>query len=320
MKHLSIVKNIADQQHGVIARHQLLDQGCPTSAIQRMVRSQLLCRIGRGVYKTFEMKDTWHHHATVAVFLFGNKSYLSHDSVLVYFGLLEPKRYVRSYGGTNYEARPIHVLTDHRITRNFHANIIAHESISITREDVYSPPIGLPHTSLARAFVDSTSSLSTTELDFALEKAFYKRLVTPQQIMAAIDRAPNGRGRQKRRLRAIVEPYPASSSASKATESSLEKRVQRAIERFTCYECHPQSEITLKGKRYRLDFAIPSHKVAIEVDGFEFHRNRMQFDNDRVRQNALISAGWKIVRITATFTDNQIGDAVISAVSASEIH
>lgn len=96
--------------------------------------------------------------------------------------------------------------------------------------------------------------------------------------------------------------------------------MQRAIERFTCYECHPQSEITLKGKRYRLDFAIPSHKVAIEVDGFEFHRNRMQFDNDRVRQNALISAGWKIVRITATFTDNQIGDAVISAVSASEIH
>lgn len=56
MKHLSIVKNIADQQHGVIARHQLLDQGCPTSAIQRMVRSQLLCRIGRGVYITFEMK------------------------------------------------------------------------------------------------------------------------------------------------------------------------------------------------------------------------------------------------------------------------
>jgi very-short-patch-repair endonuclease len=49
---------------------------------------------------------------------------------------------------------------------------------------------------------------------------------------------------------------------------------------------------------YRVDFAFPRCKVVLEVDGLAYHSDADDFQNDRVRQNAIALAGWQVLRFT----------------------
>lgn len=50
--------------------------------------------------------------------------------------------------------------------------------------------------------------------------------------------------------------------------------------------------------RYKVDVGFPVCKVAIETDGLAFHSDAEDFQNDRVRQNAIALAGWQVLRFT----------------------
>jgi superfamily II DNA or RNA helicase len=62
----------------------------------------------------------------------------------------------------------------------------------------------------------------------------------------------------------------------------------------------PQKEIECGGHRYRVDYAIEGerNRIAVELDGFEFHGSRGAFSYDRLRQNDLQAAGWVVVRFS----------------------
>lgn len=49
---------------------------------------------------------------------------------------------------------------------------------------------------------------------------------------------------------------------------------------------------------YELDLAFPEHRLAIEVDGWAWHQDAHTFRRDRQRQNALVLAGWTVLRFT----------------------
>lgn len=49
---------------------------------------------------------------------------------------------------------------------------------------------------------------------------------------------------------------------------------------------------------YKVDIAFIGPRVAIEVDGYAFHSDVEDFNNDRVRQNAIALAGWQVLRFT----------------------
>lgn len=49
---------------------------------------------------------------------------------------------------------------------------------------------------------------------------------------------------------------------------------------------------------YLLDIAFAAVKVFVEVDGFAFHTDLAAFQRDRTRQNALVAAGWTVLRFT----------------------
>jgi|GEM_PF-2915598 len=59
-------------------------------------------------------------------------------------------------------------------------------------------------------------------------------------------------------------------------------------------------EGAVPGRRYRLDVALPDARIAIEVDGFRHHGKHLEdFRRDRVRQNLLTIAGWRVLRFAA---------------------
>ena len=61
-----------------------------------------------------------------------------------------------------------------------------------------------------------------------------------------------------------------------------------------------QEEASLNERSYRIDYAIfgAEIKLAVELDGFEFHGSRQAFNYDRLRQNDLQAAGWTILRFS----------------------
>ena len=61
-----------------------------------------------------------------------------------------------------------------------------------------------------------------------------------------------------------------------------------------------QWHIFTETARYRTDFALIDDKIAIELDGHEFHSSREQRTHDAQRDRALQLAGWKIIRFTGS--------------------
>ncbi len=47
-----------------------------------------------------------------------------------------------------------------------------------------------------------------------------------------------------------------------------------------------------------LDLAFPDRRLAIEIDGWAWHHNPERFQEDPRRQNALVAAGWTVLRFT----------------------
>lgn len=47
-----------------------------------------------------------------------------------------------------------------------------------------------------------------------------------------------------------------------------------------------------------LDIAFVREKVAVEIDGYEYHSSRESFERDRVRHSILTAMGWRILHVT----------------------
>jgi Protein of unknown function (DUF559) len=76
----------------------------------------------------------------------------------------------------------------------------------------------------------------------------------------------------------------------------------------------PTPEISVDLYGYVPDLLWREQRLIVEVDGWEFHRGRGKFENDRRRDASLIAAGWLVLR----FTGRQIRDqpyAVIARIA-----
>lgn len=62
----------------------------------------------------------------------------------------------------------------------------------------------------------------------------------------------------------------------------------------------PQCKIYTGEAVYRADFAIVDRKLAIEIDGHDYHKTKEQRTNDAKRQRALELAGWRVIRFTGS--------------------
>ncbi|HET7742180.1 MAG TPA: hypothetical protein VFL67_16150, partial [Mycobacterium sp.] len=55
--------------------------------------------------------------------------------------------------------------------------------------------------------------------------------------------------------------------------------------------------IDADGRLWRLDFAWPDVKVAVEYDGFDWHSDPVAFRRDRLKRAALLEMGWSVMSI-----------------------
>jgi very-short-patch-repair endonuclease len=82
--------------------------------------------------------------------------------------------------------------------------------------------------------------------------------------------------------------------AERPTENDFEERFRELARRAGLPQPHAQYRVG----RYRLDFAWPELKVAVETDGWATHGPREGFEADRARDAALMARGWRVLRVT----------------------
>ncbi len=156
---------------------------------------------------------------------------------------------------------------------------------------------GIPTTDPLRTLVDLGAVMTPPELSDIIDRSLARRLVTLQGVVAEIDRLSR-RGRPGlKHVRAIVQsrglsgaPYP----------SVLESRMLRLLRQYRLPA--PVIELTVGPEgQYRLDFAYPDIKLAIEVDGYVWHFTPEHQRRDNLRRNWLHANGWHT--LTFTWTD-----------------
>lgn len=55
----------------------------------------------------------------------------------------------------------------------------------------------------------------------------------------------------------------------------------------------------IPGRRFRADIWIPRSRIAVEMDGFQYHRSKAAFQADRERQNLFAAQGITVLRYFA---------------------
>lgn len=61
---------------------------------------------------------------------------------------------------------------------------------------------------------------------------------------------------------------------------------------------------------YVADLLDRERRLIVEVDGWSAHGSRMAFQHDRTRQNALVAAGYLVLRYTASDVEHRLGEVV----------
>ncbi|GAA4386265.1 DUF559 domain-containing protein [Tsukamurella soli] len=137
-----------------------------------------------------------------------------------------------------------------------------------------------------------------------MDRALQEGTVTIQTLERALERNAGRHGiARARRLVAV---------AGTDTESEAERRFALLLRRH---------RITGWVQQYPfghtpIDFAFPSDRLAVEIDGWAFHRTADRAAADARKQNRLMLAGWRLLRFGWHALDQAPEDAVDQVVAA----
>jgi very-short-patch-repair endonuclease len=160
---------------------------------------------------------------------------------------------------------------------------------------------GVGITTPCRTLVDMAPRLDHELLAHTVDEGTIARLWTVEELAECAHRlAVQGRP-GSRALRAVL----ASRLGEPAVESLLELRMIRVLQPFAPFET--QFQVVIDGEVFLLDIAWPWWRVGVEVDGWWPRRqSRGKLDDDDHKTNALLANGWRILRVTATMSDETV--------------
>ena len=101
-------------------------------------------------------------------------------------------------------------------------------------------------------------------------------------------------------LRGVVQARKVLELADPRAESPPETRLRLALRGAGLAPVPQHVVLDVRGRFVaRVDLALPEQRLAVEHDGQAVHGRAEAFVPDRRRQNALVAAGWTVLRFTA---------------------
>lgn len=176
----------------------------------------------------------------------------------------------------------------------------SHRSVRITNSlppgDVTAVD-GIPATTPVRTLIDLGGSLRRGRFEDLFDEVLASGIVKPLRLEARARELQTPRRRGCAIVLALLaESHPELTRA----RSGWEAKALRAIGRLGLPAPRVNYRVRVGGRTRYIDLAWPEKKIAVELDGFVPHTKRRVFDDDRLRQNDLVSAGWETYRITWT--------------------
>lgn len=100
--------------------------------------------------------------------------------------------------------------------------------------------------------------------------------------------------------RAVASGRPAAGAGGQNNDLLHDMLWHAMQEEFGGHGLVREFEGVVKGRKYRVDIAIPSERIAIEIDGWQWHgKHKGDFVRDRERQNLITAECWQFLRFTA---------------------
>jgi very-short-patch-repair endonuclease len=247
------------------------------------VRQGRLLRVHQDVFRMSALPLSAAGRQWAALLAVGAGAVLSHITAAIVWGLLDEDR-----------RGLIHVsVANHRRSRH---GIVVHEA-RLHPGDCRQRR-RLLVTSLGRTALDCAA----TE-PFATTEALMLQLFTLHKGQVKAVRATVGRSNGHRGVGIVTALLDAMTSdpGSGDFRSRLERRFWSIIrphrDRLPSYERNLLIAGS-DGTGYLCDIVFAAQRVIVELDGRGFHDNDPRFDADRRRDQRLVAAGWKVLRIT----------------------
>jgi very-short-patch-repair endonuclease len=275
------IARIAARQDNVISGDQLRAAGLGRGAITHRVKAGTMQRLHTAVYLLGAAPPTPMARARAAALACGSDAVVSHRSAACLFNLLPEigGDVDVTVAGRNPGQRP--GIRRHRVAR-------------LPRHDVRTMS-GLRITSVARTICDLGATESARDTEQAFQEALYRDLITDRDLVNVLEREPRRRGAPL--LRALIRD-------PRLTRSERERRLLRLIDQAQLPK--PLTNVPLNG--YRADVYWPQYNLVVEFDGWRAHGHRRAFESNRKRDQILLAAGIRTLRVT----DRQLEDEPIA--------
>ncbi len=278
---ISKLLDIAVPQDGCITRPQAL-QVVQRGQLEYLISARTLTRVHPRTYVVAGFPDSWRQRAFAATLSLSG-SVLSFESAGQAWGIFDQR------------GRQIHVsASPHQASRR--ASVVVHRILHLA--EFRTTTNGLPVTTPARTLVDLAEHIHPRQLEIALDRALNQSIVTLNEISHCLTfLAETGRARAS----ALRRLLSARTTTDEGAESFLERKILRWIRDAKLPHPVAQHWVDVGPHHYRLDFAYPHWKLAVEVDG-PHHLLPSNAASDHERDARLSTDGWLVLRVGHTGT------------------
>jgi very-short-patch-repair endonuclease len=269
-----VVGALADLQHGVVARPQLLATGQTPRVIRRAVEAGRLRPVFRAVYAVGHValsREGWWKAALLAC---GPDAALSHRTAATVWGL------------RTEATLPIDVTTAAARGRK-HTRITTHRTFLHPLDALVIDHLRV--TTPSRTIVDLAATLTGRPLRELVERAQDLRRFDRNDLEATLARTPRRPGtRRLQDLIALISP-----DADNA-RSHLERLFLSLVRAARLPRPRTNHEIAGHAR----DFVWPEQRLVVETDGYRYHSSRQARRRDSRRDRELTARGWRPARFT----------------------
>ena len=277
--HLDVrVARLADRQHGVVARRQLIELGLSASAIDHRIGRERLHRLHRGVYAVGHRQISPEGRWMAAVLAGGPTAVLSHRSAAALWRIRPP----------GSRAIEVTVRSKSRSHPRIHRHVASLPADEVTIER------GIPATTVSRTLLDLATVLNADAVERAMREAERLHLHDALPLEDLLLRHPHRPGvatvRECLRRRRDAPPG--------VTREELEARFLAFLDRAGITRPQLNAWLSLGDRRYQADCLWRDRSLIVELDGYASHGTRMAFEDDRERDRILQVEGWRVIRVT----------------------
>jgi very-short-patch-repair endonuclease len=271
------IATVAERQRGRIERAQLLAIGIPDRAIYRLVAHGYLIRRRRGVYAVGHAAAVELAAETEALLACGDGAALSYFTAGRLWQIL-PHRAT--------DGHLIHITVPGRHGAD-PDGIRVHRSDSLRPTSIHQLH-ELPVTSPGRTLLDLAEGLNPADLDWAVDEAVQRDLVSPDPLTRYARQHPGRRGAGK------LAAAAARHRPTGVTKSQAEKRYRALIRSAGLPD--PLTNVKLHG--FTVDCYWPDHHLVVEVDSQRWHSIQPKVEHDSVKRATLVAAGLVVMSVT----------------------